>query len=73
MYKYDVPTLYYTWMMLTPAEDMHSFTELEEAELVTGEDTERYDHIDEFVGYKYAYLRALREWTEYDRERRTAD
>ena len=62
MYEYNVPVLYYAWMLLTPAEEMYEFTEEEEAELVTGYDNPSFDPVDNFVALKYMYLRALQEW-----------
>jgi hypothetical protein len=64
MYEYEVPVLYYAWMFHTPSEEMHDFSDAEEAELVRGQDGPQYDHIDNFVSLKYNYLRALMAWRE---------
>lgn len=64
MYDYEVPVLYYAWMLLTPSDEMHIFNDEEEAELVTGEDQAYFDVVDDFVEAKYSYLRSIQEWRE---------
>ena len=63
MKDWKVPQGYYIAMLLTVADDMYIFTDVESRLLEIGEDSGQYDKIDELHEVRYGYLEAFHEWS----------